>query len=140
MYPFTMLLLLGLALFTPRVFLFSIYHDQRQWVIIGIDRKVSKTPNKTHDPRFWSILESRYIHSKSRSVVVITIITISKAILKAQEIVYMIFGTWHNRPFLHIIIIIIIHIFLFRRATANLCACFSLKPIGVCFLNHWPAL
>ena len=34
-----------------------------------------------------------------------------------------------NRPFLHIIIIII-HIFLFCTATANLCACFPLKPIG----------
>ena len=31
-------------------------------------------------------------------------------------------------------------IFLFCTATANLCACFPLKPIGVCFLHHWPSL
>ena len=38
------------------------------------------------------------------------------------------------------LVMIIIHIFLFRRATANLCACFPLKPIGVCFLYHRPGL
>ena len=82
----------------PPISPYYYYHDQQQWVIIGIDRKLVKSSNKTHDPRFWSILESRHIHSKSCSVVVITIITISKAILKAQEIVYMIFGTWHKPP------------------------------------------
>ena len=64
---------------------------------------------------------------------------ISQVILKAYEIVYMIFALGTNHPFLHIIIhIIIIIIFLFRRANANLCASFLLKPIGVCFLHHWP--
>ena len=108
-------------------------HAQRQWIIIGSTEKLVKPSNKTHDPKFWSILESRHIHSKSRSVVVITIITISKAILTPQEIVYMILALGTNRPFLHIIVIIIHIIFLFCRANANLCTCFSLKPIGVCF-------
>ena len=39
-----------------------------------------------------------------------------------------------------IIHIIIIIIFLFCTTTTNLCACFPLKPIGVCFLHHWPGL
>ena len=44
-----------------------------------------------------------------------------------------------------IIIIIIIHIiiiiiFLFQPTSANLIVYFPLKPIGICFLHHWPAL
>ena len=35
------------------------------------------------------------------------------------------------------IIHIIIHIFLFRMATANLCARFPLKSIGICLLNEF---
>ena len=56
-----------------------------------------------------------------------------------------------NRPFLHIImnhdncpflyihiIHVIIHIFLFQPASANLRAYFLLKPMDICFLHYWP--
>ena len=38
------------------------------------------------------------------------------------------------------IIIHIIHIFLFHTASANLIAYFLLNPMGVYFLHYWPAL
>ena len=58
---------------------------------------------------------------------------------RKKETWFLAHGTKH--PFLHIIIIHIIHIiFLFQPTSANLIAYFQLKPMGVCFLQYWTAL
>ena len=51
--------------------------------------------------------------------------------------IYMSFGIWHKPP---ISLYYYYYYFLVSQGYCKFVCMFSAKPIGVCFLHHWPAL